>query len=572
MSFRPVQINCRNCGASLFFDPTIRLSECSYCGSHIVLDTVPLAGDWPTVDWIFEDRVERKAFQESLAQFFTEHPDTPDDLLDVHARLEQHLCFLPFFRYEVEFAGSWSADAGYYRTIEEQHYNETTKAWETRRRQVTDWSPASGTVDGICSFHAPAADQAQGLWALVTPLAEALDPLDRHSFDPQLLAGSSWLRFDTNPEQVYRIFVQARVEAEITARAEQMVPGDTHRNLRCQWRGDKTNDRELIPFWIYHYSYGGTIYSVAVDAVRGHLRGERPKTCGRRWAAATLAILPLGLAAALVWHLVNQNLPMNWLTLLLLVGLAVAGPLHFRSGITNRKHRFPQMGADERSHAIAALRRFQKTIFGIYGGLALGVALADLLLTPASSSYLTEQSSPAPSPTVPANPTQPPSQLDPTTSDPDPSASTDQEPEVSTTDPNTPDPHEAVYQVLNRFQAWVDAIQDPGADKFGFYADTLRYYLQKQFTRDQVLRAQADYYRSFYQKYDRLQLEVRNLSTDFPSPDVCEVTYEKKYTCIAKEGASNRSGTAYSHLTFSRIEGEWMITAEWDQKRRPEQF
>lgn len=554
MAFQPVQANCKNCGASLFFDPTIKLSECDYCGSHIVLDQVPLEGDWPAVDWIFQDHIEQKAFKDKLAAFFTEHPDTPDDLLDAHEKLEQHLCYLPFYRYQIEYTGSWSADAGYYRTIEERHYNEREDRWEIRTRTVTDWSPASGTVDGVCAFHAPAAKECQGLWTLVTPLAERLDPLDKHVFDPQLLAGSSWMGFDTDAERVFQVFVQSRMDVEVTSQADKMVPGDTHRNLRCQWRGNKETDRELIPFWIYHYSYGGTDYVVALDAVAGGLRGGRPKTAGRRWVAAVLSLVPIILAGLFTYHIRSLDLPVNWLVWLIWSGLAIAGPIHFRAGIRSRKARFPSLGVEGRRNAIEQLRRFQHWVFWGYSSASLIVFTLALLNKPVyvinSGTFST------PTPTISnAAPSGTSGVGVETQSN---SAMTSIQPADSS---NSADSDSKEIQQF--FQQWIADTQDPNADLSKYYADSIRYYLQPTYPKAQVLHDKA----SLHERYPEIKLNVTTVKVDFISPNVCEIVYDKQYEMIPHNSSKVKSGNVRSHVTFNRLNGDWKITSEWDQKR-----
>ena len=152
MGFKPIQVNCKNCGADLQLDPTLRISFCSYCGSTITLTKDEIPGNWPDVDFIYEDKLSEQEYDCIVSKYFTESVYTPDDLLDAHEKLHSYLSYLPFYVFSVEWTASWSADAGYKKT--RQKWSEASKKYVDE--VYIEWHPVSGQAEGIFGdLHAP---------------------------------------------------------------------------------------------------------------------------------------------------------------------------------------------------------------------------------------------------------------------------------------------------------------------------------------------------------------------------------------------------------------------------------
>jgi len=291
MSIQSVHIACRNCGAPIDVDASLRLGTCPYCGDQIPLNTNQVPSEIPPVDLIFADKVSESQFRDSVKKYLCENPDTPDQLYDALEAQETYKCFLPFWCYQIDWHASWSAESGYKRT--RQKYDSGSKSY--KEESYTEWIPSSGTAEGIDSFSAPGSKTMaeRNLVDKVVPLLEALPPCDAEKFNPEFLAGSTWLSYNLKAAECYVDYVDRRLALKITEVCNSHVPGDSKRNLRVTSRKDYDAVKIIAPFWIFNYAFKDKRYVIAVDGVNGKALGDMPQIYSRIVIPVILAIIPL---------------------------------------------------------------------------------------------------------------------------------------------------------------------------------------------------------------------------------------------------------------------------------------
>ena len=358
MAFKPIQIKCKSCGADLQLDPTLRISSCSYCGSTITITKDEVPGNWPDVDFIYEDKISESEQSNIIAKYFTESVYVPDELLDAHEKIKNYLNYLPFYIYSVEWTASWSADAG---------YNMKRQKWDaSQKRNVTEnyveWKPVSGNAEGIWGGYAPGASivQDNNFSQKLIPLAESLDSSISAEFDPQLLEVTSWLSFDSKPDDSYNKLVASRVETHIHGKCSSQVPGDKSRNLSVTSRKNYTYKRGIIPFWIFNYKFKDKNYLTVIDAVKGGLQGERPVSSRRILIACLYFILPFILFGSLFWIKNNSLNSINGYLVFLSFVVGGVLTLIYHSTLSSFKKDFLQISSEDRANKMDKMKIFEK--------------------------------------------------------------------------------------------------------------------------------------------------------------------------------------------------------------------
>jgi LSD1 subclass zinc finger protein len=147
---------CKSCGAKHAYSPGDQSIKCEFCGT-----ITPLTADYDEVpgldgvSGIIPLVVDRKAVELALYEQMSLGTYTPEDMIERSQIVSCKAQFFPFYRFDGNYEGTWTASFGYDRTV-------SYTSWEsdgqgnrrpvTRHRTVTDWSPANGPVQGSFSL------------------------------------------------------------------------------------------------------------------------------------------------------------------------------------------------------------------------------------------------------------------------------------------------------------------------------------------------------------------------------------------------------------------------------------
>ncbi|MDP8223483.1 MAG: zinc-ribbon domain-containing protein [Candidatus Lernaella stagnicola] len=288
--------SCNSCGAKVSYDPALKTLACAYCGSTYVIEKeAKEETERPgrIVPFMHNQHKAEELFWTWLGKGFFR----PRDLTKKSAISEIRGMYMPFYAFDADVDSQWSADSGYFY-YEKEPYSTKDSEGRTvtkyRDVQKTRWQPATGQ-------HAAHYDEwlvsaSKGLdqeWVhKISPFPMA----DARSYNSDYLAGFA----AENPSIVPRDAQQtagAEMQQAENAACDNMVPGDTSRNLRVDsvfrhWHYDLV----MLPLWISAYRYKGKVFRFLVNGQTGEVQGNAPFS----WLKLILLILGIAGAAGVI--------------------------------------------------------------------------------------------------------------------------------------------------------------------------------------------------------------------------------------------------------------------------------
>jgi ATP-dependent Zn protease len=84
----------------------------------------------------------------------------------------------------------------------------------------------------------------------------------------------------------------------------QLVPGDTHRNLRINSRLSNLKYKHaLLPVWMASYRYNNKVYRFMINGQTGEVQGQKPIS----WIKVTIAVVIALIIIGIIIFLVSQR-------------------------------------------------------------------------------------------------------------------------------------------------------------------------------------------------------------------------------------------------------------------------
>lgn len=293
-------LSCKNCGATVEFDPAVHAAECPFCATPVVTDTGANRHIKPKALLPFhlaEDQA-RQAMTDWLGSLWF----APNGLQE-YARKGRKMSgvYMPYWTFDADTKSRYKGERG-------TEYHETKTVVRNGKKQqvrVTKvrWRSASGRVarffdDVLVAASAALPDRfrpALGQW----DLAE-LEP-----YQPVYLAG---FRAEAYTVDLEAGFGEARavMDRVILRDVKMDIGGDRQRVHRIDTDvSDVTFKHILLPVWIAAYRYRGKAYRFCVNGRTGAVSGERPWSA---WKIAITLILALLLAAGIGYSVaLNQG-------------------------------------------------------------------------------------------------------------------------------------------------------------------------------------------------------------------------------------------------------------------------
>ena len=291
-------VSCKNCGATVEFDPNLHASECPFCATPVVTDTGANRHIKPKglLPFQLTEEEARAAMNDWLGSLWF----APNGLQQ-YARKGRKLSgiYMPFWTFDADTKSSYRGERG-------TEYHETKTVTRNGKRQhitVTKvrWRPASGRVARFFDDVLVAASAA--LPERFRPALGKWDLAEMEPYQPVYLAG---FRAEAYSVDLETAFGEARriMDRVILRDVKLDIGGDRQRVHRVDTAvSDVTFKHILLPVWIAAYRYRNKPYRFVVNAHTGAVSGERP------WSAIKIAIaLVLALlAAAAVGYVIAQN-------------------------------------------------------------------------------------------------------------------------------------------------------------------------------------------------------------------------------------------------------------------------
>jgi DNA-directed RNA polymerase subunit RPC12/RpoP len=290
-------VRCSACGAETTLDPNLAADVCPFCSAPLVAEEHTVTRLKPRS--LLPFKVSRDEAMEAFRQWLASRWFAPSELKK-YARADTSRLngmYVPYWTYDSKTTSWYRGERGeHYYTTETYTTTENGKrVTKTRRVQHTRWYPCSGVV--WRNFDDLLILASRSLPKKHTDRLEPWDLDSLVSYDEQYLAG---FRAETYQVDLAEGFEEAKDRmAEVIRRdVRHDIGGDEQRihAIRTQ-HDDVTFKHLLLPIWISAYRYRDEVYRFLVNARTGEVQGERPWSWLKITLAALAALCLLGLVA-----------------------------------------------------------------------------------------------------------------------------------------------------------------------------------------------------------------------------------------------------------------------------------
>lgn len=278
-----MEIECSKCGAKLQYEPGTRTLQCEYCGNTIVLDAAE--GTLESADYIKPFTLDEDSAVTAARAYMTTGLTTPDDLATAAKITEVKFLFLPAWDCSGQYKANWSASFGYDRKEVERYYNRGSKRWETRTRTVTDWTPHSGTTEGVFHYLCPASHAYPRHCASIVFHSRISGLI---SFDSRYCTGVELLPFQLTSTAAFEY-----AKPTLAQSVEQAVKNNRLGDQQKDWSWNTVLEFDT-PHSVYApvvqvtFEYKQQTYTTTIDGCDGsHCLGDLPSDKGKEEIEAT---------------------------------------------------------------------------------------------------------------------------------------------------------------------------------------------------------------------------------------------------------------------------------------------
>jgi DNA-directed RNA polymerase subunit RPC12/RpoP len=278
-----VSVKCQSCQAISVFDAGRVGQRCEFCGSGAL---VPFEQTKAPIkpESLLAFKVAESAVRDKIHDWYRSRWFAPNLLKsDAHTDTVKGF-YLPYWTFDAQVHGDWTAESGYYY-YEEESYRDSNGREQTRRVQKTRWEPSSGMMDNFFDDELVPASK-----GVPPELLRKIEPFPTHElvkYDPGFLSG--WIVEQYQIDLVTAAqLARDRMEKEMRALCGKQVPGDTYRGLRvaCDFSA-QTFKHILVPVWLLTYNYGTRNFQVVINGYTGVIAGKYPLS----WIKVTLAVI-----------------------------------------------------------------------------------------------------------------------------------------------------------------------------------------------------------------------------------------------------------------------------------------
>lgn len=261
-------VRCSSCGAEVVFQGTLTSTQCPYCASPLQRDKIHDAPARVPVDGVLPFQVPEPDAAARLRQWVKSLWWAPNDFKRQGASGKFNGVYLPYYTFDSLTYTKYTGQRGdhYYVTVGEGK--------DQRQEQRTQWSYRAGEFERFFDDVLVVATTVQN-----KALMQRLEPWPLEKcipFTQQVLAGLFARTYDVTLDDGFAEARQ-RMESAITTDVRQRIGGDeqTISSQKTSY-SQITFKHLLLPVWLMAYRYKDKPYRVVINAVTGHVSGERP--------------------------------------------------------------------------------------------------------------------------------------------------------------------------------------------------------------------------------------------------------------------------------------------------------
>lgn len=322
-----LEVNCKDCGASVIFAPADASKCCAFCNSPIVVQ--PKSADHIVApQGIHRFLISAEEAQKTVYDWAENLLVLPGELHRNFALEKLNGVYLPFWKFE---AGSQTIYQLYGHT--QFHTKGGVFGTEDKLVQLLegDNDPDSQLgygehaeifedvrVPATSSTHAVLFDKTE---------ARKFDPKNLKPYDPAYLSGYSAQRYQIDPLDAFE-----QAEESMRAEIDKILANFRKHDPRIRSHKAKTAFSEisfqhlLLPYYLSGFKHDGKVYQVLVNGETGKLEGEYPTVFwkvlmykGLSWLSWSIFFFAIYIMGACV---VNGKLNTNYL---IIFGLSIPG-------------------------------------------------------------------------------------------------------------------------------------------------------------------------------------------------------------------------------------------------------
>jgi len=299
-----VMVKCGGCGASVDLPPGVTSDNCPFCASPLVIsltNSVSILKPHYVLPFIIDTQTAQDAFKKWMKDLWFAPSDLIKKVNDGSSRQLQGI-YVPYWSYDTDVVTNYSGNRGdAYYTTETYTVSENGED-RTETREVRHINWTPVSGTISVAFEDVLVSASP---SLPQKIADTLQPwqMDKlEAFDERYLSG---FRSETYQTDAAAAFETAKREMDPAIRnaINRDIGGDEQSILSYQ---NNYNDTALkyilLPVWLSAYRYNEKLYHFVVNACTGHVAGERPYSAPK----IILAVL-FGLAVLVALYFMLQN-------------------------------------------------------------------------------------------------------------------------------------------------------------------------------------------------------------------------------------------------------------------------
>ena len=297
MASWPATVKCPSCGAETTLAANIASDACPFCGEQLVDRAAGAAAGTPQIQpkSLLPFAITREQAAAAFGHWVRKLWFAPTALLR-YARAESSRLggvYVPYWTYDCATTTAYTGQRGEDYWASETYHTMVNGRSVTRTRQVRRTRWYPASGIVFNRFDDILVLASKSLPAKQSQRLEPWDLEGLVPYDERYLAGFCAQSYQVTLEEGFG-HAQQRMDGPIRHSIEEDIGGDHQRIDSMRTQYDQITFKHLLlPVWLSAYRYGNATYRFLVNARTGEVQGERP------WSAGKIA-LAVGAAIALI--------------------------------------------------------------------------------------------------------------------------------------------------------------------------------------------------------------------------------------------------------------------------------